>query len=50
VKILKKGIPIKEVSINYYPRSFKEGKKIKMKDGLKAIEILLTYRFGKKEL
>lgn len=49
-KILKKGIPIKEVSINYYPRSFQEGKKIKIKDGLKAIETLLIYHFGKKEL
>jgi len=48
VKILRKGIAIKEVPINYYPRSFKEGKKIKIKDGFKAISTLITYRFFKK--
>jgi len=36
------------VPINYYPRSFKEGKKIKIKDGFKAISTLITYRFFKK--
>lgn len=46
-KILKKKIKIKEVAINYYPRKFKEGKKIKFKDGIIAILTLLKYRFLK---
>lgn len=44
-KILKRGFKIKEVPINYSPR--KIGKKIKYRDGLKAIFILLKYRFSK---
>jgi glycosyltransferase involved in cell wall biosynthesis len=46
-KILKRKIPIREVAISYYPRTFKEGKKIKFKDGLIAILTLLKYRFLK---
>lgn len=33
-KILKKHIPIIEVPINYYPRSFSNGKKIRLWDGI----------------
>lgn len=44
-KIMKKGYRIKEVPINYYPRSKKEGKKIKWSDGLEAIYLLIKYRF-----
>ncbi|MBN2545294.1 MAG: glycosyltransferase family 2 protein [Spirochaetes bacterium] len=44
-KILKKGIKIHEVPISYYPRSFKEGKKIGWKDGFQAIWTLIKYRF-----
>ncbi len=44
-KILKKGIPIKEVPISYHPRKKNEGKKINWKDGLEAIWTLLKYRF-----
>lgn len=44
-KIAKKGITIQEVSINYYPRHKKEGKKIKFIDGLEAVWTLLKYRF-----
>lgn len=43
-KALKKGYKIKEVPINYYPRKFDEGKKIRMVDGLKAITTLLKYK------
>lgn len=43
-KILKMGIKIKEVPIRYYPRSIKEGKKIRWKDGLDAIITLIKYR------
>ncbi|MBN2280024.1 MAG: glycosyltransferase family 2 protein [Candidatus Marinimicrobia bacterium] len=44
-KIAKKGIRIREIPINYYPRSIKEGKKINWKDGLEAIWTLIKYRF-----
>jgi len=44
-KLALKNIKIKEVTINYYGRDYKEGKKIKAFDGLKAIFILIKYRF-----
>lgn len=44
-KILKKGYKIHEVPISYYPRKTNEGKKIKAKDGFKAIATLIKYRF-----
>jgi glycosyltransferase involved in cell wall biosynthesis len=43
-KILKKGHVIIEVPIFYNPRSFKEGKKITWKDGVKALFYLMKYR------
>ncbi len=44
-KISKKGIKIYEVPIDYFPR-IKEGfKKVKLKDGLKMIFVLLSYKF-----
>lgn len=46
-KILKRGIKIKEVPINYNPRSVSEGKKIGWKDGMKAIWTLLYWRLKK---
>ena len=46
-KVLKRGYSIKEVPIKYYPRSKKEGKKIKWRDGIEAIYILFKYRFVK---
>ncbi len=45
-KLLKKGYKIKEVPISYYPRSHKEGKKIKWQDGLEAVIILIKNRFA----
>jgi glycosyltransferase involved in cell wall biosynthesis len=44
-KIVKKGIRIREVPIRYYPRSKDEGKKIRWKDGIKAVLTMLKYRF-----
>lgn len=44
-KVLRKHIPIIEVPISYTPRSRKEGKKIKMRDGFIAIWTLIKYRF-----
>jgi len=46
-KIAKRNINIYEVPISYYPRSAKEGKKIKWKDGIEAVWTLLKYRFVK---
>lgn len=45
-KVRKKGYKILEVPISYHPRSVKEGKKIKFKDGLEAIWALIKYRFN----
>lgn len=44
-KILKSGLRIKEVPINYRGRSFSEGKKITWRDGFIAIWSLIKYRF-----
>jgi len=44
-KLLKKGYKILEVPINFEPRSFNEGKKITVRDGLKALYYLIKYRF-----
>jgi glycosyltransferase involved in cell wall biosynthesis len=46
-KVSKLGYKIKELPIHYYPRSSKEGKKIKWHDGIKAIWTLLKFRFIK---
>jgi dolichol-phosphate mannosyltransferase len=44
-KISKKNIQIKEIPINYNPRTRDEGKKIKFKDGIEALWTLVKYRF-----
>jgi len=45
-KILKRGYKIKEIPIYYNPRTEKQGKKIKPKDGILAIWTLIKYRFN----
>lgn len=45
-KVLKKGIKIYELPINFTGRKFDEGKKITWKDGLAAAYYLLKYRFS----
>lgn len=45
-KLLRKKYSICEVPISYHPRSFKEGKKICWKDGLKAIGYIFKMRFN----
>jgi len=45
VKILKKGIKIKEIPIAYFPRTYGQGKKINWKDGFKSVYILLKNKF-----
>lgn len=44
-KLLKRKIKILEVPINYNPRTKKEGKKIKLKDGFISLFSLIKYRF-----
>ncbi len=44
-KVRKRSYKIMEVPITYNPRSFEEGKKIKMRDGLEAVWTLVKYRF-----
>ncbi len=41
-KLLKKRVKIKEVPISYNPRQFKEGKKIRVKDGIIGFWTILT--------
>lgn len=43
-KIARSGAVIYEVPINYYGRSYEEGKKITWKDGFRAIWCILKYR------
>ena len=45
-KIAKMGVRIKEVPISYYPRTNEEGKKIGLKDGIRAIYCIWKYRRG----
>ena len=44
-KILRLGYTIHEIPISYAPRSVKEGKKIKFRDGIEAIWTLFRIRF-----
>ncbi len=46
-QIAKNGFKIIEVPISYRPRTKFEGKKIKVKDGIKALWTLVKYRFLK---
>jgi len=42
-KIAKMKCRIYEVGISYYGRSYKEGKKINWKDGIKALIVIFKY-------
>jgi len=44
-QILKRKFIIKEVPINYFPRSFEEGKKIRFRDGIIGIFTIIKNRF-----
>jgi len=46
-KILKQGHRVLELPITYVGRSMEEGKKITVWDGVKALFILIKYRFVK---
>ncbi len=45
-KAAKKGLHIFEVPVSYHPRSYSEGKKIRCKDGFRAIRSIIKYRFS----
>ena len=45
-KIARMGVRIREVPVSYYPRTNEEGKKIGVKDGLRAIYCIWKYRNG----
>lgn len=45
-KILLSGHDILEIPINYNPRTYAEGKKIKTKDGVRALFIMIRDRLG----
>ena len=42
---IKKRLKVAEVPVSYYPRSYKEGKKIRLKDAIWAIFYMFKYRF-----
>ncbi len=44
-KVLRSKIKILELPISYSPRKFSEGKKISWRDGIKALWLLIKYRF-----
>lgn len=50
IKLLLKGVKIKEVPISYIPRQAAAGKKISLRDGLRSIKLILRLRlFGRQE-
>jgi glycosyltransferase involved in cell wall biosynthesis len=48
-KVLRRGIPIPEVQIRYAPRGLAEGKKIRARDGWRALWTLARLRFARLE-
>ena len=44
-KVAKLKVPIYEVSISYYGRTYEEGKKIGWRDGVRALWCIVKYRF-----
>lgn len=46
-KISRKKVKLIEVPIHYYPRTKEEGKKIKVKDGFRALYCIAKYKFSK---
>lgn len=44
-KVAKLKVPIYEVSISYYGRTYEEGKKIGWKDGVRALICIIKYKF-----
>ncbi len=47
-KALRGGLRIKEIPITYHPRSYTEGKKIRVKDGIEAIFSIIRCRLSQR--
>jgi dolichol-phosphate mannosyltransferase len=45
-KISRRGIPIHEIAVTCRSRSMKQGKKLRRRDGVKALWVLLKHRFA----
>ena len=43
-RLLQAGHTIHEIPVRYQPRTFKEGKKVRPRDGLRALWVLLRIR------
>lgn len=43
IKLLRMGAKLKEIPIRYYPRSYQEGKKIKIKDAVRTFYSILKF-------
>ena len=43
-RLLQAGHTIHEIPVHYQPRTFKQGKKVRPKDGLRALWVLLQIR------
>ncbi|MBE2212773.1 MAG: glycosyltransferase family 2 protein [Opitutaceae bacterium] len=46
-RLLRRGCAIREVPISYRPRTLAEGKKIRWRDGLVAVAVMLRVRFAR---
>ncbi len=46
-KVLRRGLTIIERPVRFEPRSRAQGKKIGWRDGLRALQVLVRYRFGR---
>jgi glycosyltransferase involved in cell wall biosynthesis len=44
-KLLRRGVRFQEIPIRYHPRSYEEGKKIKVRDGIKILWTIFKWRF-----
>ena len=44
------GVRIYEVGISYYGRTYKEGKKIKWKDGVRTVWCIIKYGMGRQKV
>ncbi|MBL8898807.1 MAG: glycosyltransferase [Planctomycetes bacterium] len=44
-KLLRAGVRIPELKIAYHPRSIEEGKKIRLKDAVEAVRVLVRWRY-----
>ena len=44
-KAIKKRLRISEIPISYRPRTYSQGKKIRLKDGIRSILSIIKYRF-----